>query len=110
MLHSHIYPIVSRTWRVKLENQRPWNSLSGCPRNFQILNSKFRAHHHALIDVITDDDESLAKEQDVLDSHDDLVAKLSVRVKQVIAASSPSSVEFSHKIASRKLTHLQKSL
>ena len=70
------------------------------------LDSEFRAHHHALID----DDESLAKEQDVLDSHDDLVAELGVRVKQVIAASSPSSVESSRKIASRKLAHLQKSL
>ena len=68
----------------------------------------FRAHH-ALIDLI-DDDESLAKEQDVLDSHDDLIAELGVRVKQVIAASSPSSVESSRRIASSKLAHLQKSL
>ena len=38
------------------------------------------------------------------------MAELAVRVKQVIAASSPSSNESSRRIASRKLTHLQKSL
>ena len=73
------------------------------------LDSEFRAHHHALIDLM-DDDDSLAKEQDVLDSHDDLVAELGVRVKQVIAASSPSTVDSSRRITSRKLAHLQKSL
>ena len=67
------------------------------------------ANHHTQIDLI-DDNESLAKEQDVLYSHDDLIAELGVCVKQVIAASSPSSVESSHRIASRKLAHLQKSL
>lgn len=45
-----------------------------------------------------------------MDSHDDLVAELSVRVKQVIAASSPSSLESSRRIASRKPAHLRKSL
>ena len=46
----------------------------------------------------------------MLDTYDDLVAELSVRVKQFIAASSPSSEESSCRIAFRKLTHLQKSL
>ena len=73
------------------------------------LDSEFRTHHHALIDLI-DDEESLAKEQDALDSHDDLIAELTVRVKQVIVTSSPSSSKSSRRIASRKLTHLQKSL
>jgi polyphosphate kinase 2 (PPK2 family) len=73
------------------------------------LDSEFRAHHHALIDLM-DDDDSLAKEQDVLDSHDDLVAELGVRVKQVIAVSSPSTVDSSRRITSRKFAHLQKSL
>ena len=46
----------------------------------------------------------------MLDSHDDLVAELGVRVKQAIAASLPSSIEYSCRITSRKLAHLQKSL
>ena len=73
------------------------------------LDSEFRTHHHALIDLI-DDEETLAKEQETLDAHDDLVAELSVRVKQVIAASSPSSNESTRRILSRKLLHLEKSL
>ena len=73
------------------------------------LDTEFRTHHHALVDLI-DDEETLAREQETLDAHDDLVAELAVRVKQVIAASSPSSNESSRRIASRKLTHLQKSL
>ena len=73
------------------------------------LDSEFRTHHHNVVDLI-DDDDTLAKEQETLDSHDDLVAELSVQVKQVIAASSPSSNESSRRIANRKLTQLQKSL
>ena len=73
------------------------------------LDSEFRAHHHSLIDLI-DEDDSLAKEQEILDSHDDLIAELSVRVEQVIAAASPTSQESSHRVASRKLTHIEKSL
>ena len=73
------------------------------------LDAEFRTHHHALIDH-TDDEDALAKEQEVLDVHDDFVAELTVRVKQIIAALSPSSNESSRRIASRKLVHLQKSL
>ena len=40
---------------------------------------------HVLSDLI-DDDETFGKEQETLDAHDDLVAELSVRVKQVIDA------------------------
>ena len=73
------------------------------------LDSEFRSHHHSLVDLI-DDEETLAREQDVLDTHDDLIAELTVRVKQIIATLSPSSSDSSRKIVSRKLTHLQKSL
>ena len=73
------------------------------------LDSEFRTHHHAVVDLI-DDDDILAKEQEALDAHDDAVAELSVRIKQVITASSPSSNESSHRIATRKLSHLQKTL
>ena len=73
------------------------------------IESKFRTHHHAVVNLI-DDEETLAKEQELLDTHDDLVSELSVRVKQVIDAASPSSNESSRRIATRKLTHLQQSL
>ena len=73
------------------------------------LDAEFRSHHHALIDLIEDDD-ALSREQETLDAHDDLVAELSVRIKRVIATSSPSMNESARRIASRKLAHLQKSL
>ena len=73
------------------------------------LDSEFRTHHHAVVDLI-DDEDTLAKEQETLDAHDDVVAELSVRIKQVIATSSPSSNESSRRITTRKLGHLQKSL
>ena len=49
------------------------------------LDAEFRTHHHMLIDII-DDEETFAKEQEMLDAHDDLVADFAVRVKQVITA------------------------
>ena len=70
---------------------------------------EFRSHHHALIDLI-DDEESLAREQELLDSHDDLIAELTVRVKGVVSASSLSSTKPCCMIAVRTLTHIQKSL
>lgn len=73
------------------------------------LDSEFRTQHHAVIDL-TDDEETLAKEQESLDNHDDIVAELSVRIKQVIANLSPSLNESSRRITARKLSHLQKSL
>ena len=74
------------------------------------LDAEFQTQHRTVIDLIDDDDDALAKEQEILDAHDDLVTELSVRVKQVISASSLSANESSCRIATRKLSHLQKSL
>ena len=71
------------------------------------LDADFRTHHHAVINLI-DDNETFGKEQETLDAHDDLVAELSVRVKQVIDATSLSSLESSRRITTRKLAHLEK--
>ena len=73
------------------------------------LDTEFRSHHHALIGLI-EDEESLAREQELLDSHDNLIADLTVRVKGVVSASSPSSTEPCRRIAFRTLTHVLKSL
>ena len=66
-------------------------------------------HRHTLIDLI-DDEATLAREQDVLETHDDLIAELTVCVKQVIGTSSLVASRSSRKIASRTITHMQKSL
>ena len=73
------------------------------------LDSDFRDQHHALIDLI-EGDEALERQQETLDAHDDLVTELSVRIKQIISASSPSAINSSRKALSRKLIHIQKSI
>ena len=105
---SHVSVLVSRTWRANQENQRPWTSLNACHRSCPTW-TRNSGPIITLIDLL-DDEEYLAKEQETLDLHDDLVTELSLRVNQVIAASTPSSDESSRRIVSRKLTHLQKSL
>ena len=46
------------------------------------LDSDFKAHHLAVIDAITEGDEDgLAKEQEILDAHDDEVASLASRIE-----------------------------
>ena len=44
------------------------------------LDSDFRAQHHALINLIEEED-TLEREQEALDAHDDLVTDLSVQIK-----------------------------
>ena len=61
------------------------------------LDSDFRAQHHTLIDLIEEED-ALEREQEALDTHDDLVTDLSVRIKQIIS-SSPSGTNSSCKIS-----------
>ena len=65
------------------------------PEKLSDLDSEFRTHHHNLID----DEEELAKEQEMPDGHDDLVAKLHVCVRRVITA--PPSNASSYRVMSR---------
>ena len=81
----------------------------GMTRKLDALDTEFRAHHQALVDLI-DDEEALLTEQNTLDDHDDHVAVLTARVRQLVSACTPSSDLSLRKIASRRLSHLQKSL
>ena len=61
-------------------------------QKIESLDSEFRAHHFALIDVVPDEDEeTLSKEQETLDKHDDDVAELAVRVERLIATCDSTS-------------------
>ena len=100
--------IVSRIWRATLVDQR-LDHAQGMTRKLDSLDSEFRTHHHAFIDLI-DDEETLQKEQSTLDEHDDFVAELAVRIQQLITVCTPPSDASPRKIASRRLSHLQKSL
>ena len=78
-------------------------------KKLDTLDSEFKTHHYALIDLI-DDEETLQKEQDVLDEHDDDVTVHAVRIQQLLTNCASSSDSSSRKIASRRFAHLQKNL
>lgn len=79
----------------------------GMTQKLDTLDSEFRTHHHALIE---EDEETLKEEQSTFDEHNDIVANISVRIQQLIGVCNSSSEAPSRKIASRRLSHLQKSL
>ena len=79
-------------------------------RKLDSLDVDFRSHHRDIIDL-TDDEDSLSKEQEVLDEHDDVIAELSVRISQLIGVCTSSQLSTSpRKIASRKLARIEKTL
>ena len=81
----------------------------GMTRKLDSLDSEFRTNHHALIDLI-DDDETLHKEQTVLDEHDDSIAELAARTEQLIKLCTSASDPSPRRIASRRLSHVKKTL
>ena len=68
----------------------------GMTRKLEALDLEFRTHHHALIDLI-DEEETLLTEQQTLDEHDDVIAELSARIQQLANACTPSSNPPLHK-------------
>ena len=70
-------------------------------RKLGALDSEFRTHHHALVDLV-DDEEALLTEQKTLDDHDDLVAELTAHIQRLVNACTPSSDPPLRKIASRR--------
>ena len=80
-------------------------------QKLESLDGDFKTHHYALIDEIDDaEEETLAKEQDTLDQHDDDIATLAVRIEQLVATCNSASDSGARKIASRRLAHLKSNL
>ena len=48
------------------------------------LDSEFKVHHYALVDIIDDNDLS-SKEQETLDEHDDEITELAICIKKLIS-------------------------
>lgn len=72
-----------------------------------LLNAEFKTHHYGLINVIQDE-ETLTKEQDILDKHDDHVADLTARIKLLKASCNASSSSRARQITSCRLSDIQK--
>ena len=76
--------------------------------NLNSLDARFKEQHFLIIDLLEEGDEtSLAKEQEVLDNHDEELSTLLLRTQQLIRMCSSASDTGSHKIISRNLTDLK---
>ena len=74
----------------------------------ETLDAEFKSHHLQLIDMIgEDDDDTLEKEQDVLDNYDDQVTDVSIRLKRLYSVTVSPTMADHLKLFSRKLIHLK---
>ena len=72
------------------------------------LDAQFKDQHFSIIDTIDESDsDSLAKEQEVLDNHDEESSVLLLRIQQLIQKCSSASDSGSRKVTSRSLTDLE---
>ena len=80
-------------------------------KRLEALNADFKTHHLAVVDTIGDDNvDSLAQEQNVLDTHDDEVASLSYNLKQLTRPRTTGADAGSQVIAMRRLSQLETKL
>ena len=68
------------------------------------LSAEFKVHHYAIVDLL-EGEEDMAKEQEVLDTHDDEVEQLTTRMQKLV-----TSGESNLKTAMKRLRRLEKSL
>ena len=108
VVRASITRLTSRLRDLESDTDKPaaLDLAQGMIRKLNALDSEFRTHHQALVDLI-DDEEAIQTEQKTLDDHDDFVAELSVRIQHPCTPSSEPSLR---KIAARRLSHLKKAL
>ena len=111
VVRASITRLTNRLKDLESDTDKPTalNLAQGMTRKLEALDLEFRTHHHALVDLI-DEEETLLTEQQTLDEHDDVIAELSARIQQLANACTPSSNPPLRKIASRGLSHLKKAL
>ena len=73
------------------------------------LNTEFRTHHLAIVDL-TDDDEELSSEQGALDHHDDKMIEVGARLQRLISAITSSSRIDPKRATLKRLLHLKEKL
>jgi len=75
----------------------------------EALDREFKDHHLSIVDI-TEGEESLAAEQDALDTHDDEAAQLGLRLRKLISLCSSPSKADARKVPHKRLTHIQRAL
>ena len=76
--------------------------------NLKSLDAQFKDQHFLIIDTIDESDvDSLAKEQEVLDTHDEEISVMSLQIQQLIRSCSSVSDSGMRKTISHSLIDLQ---
>ena len=76
--------------------------------NLKSLDEQFKTQHFSIVDAIDEGDtESLAKEQEVIDKHDDEIAEISLRITQLVRSCNTASDSGARKTLSRRLIDLE---
>ena len=111
MARANITRLTSRLKNLEKDADKPTTLklARGMTQKLDSLNADFRIHHHAIVDVV-DDKETLEREQTILDEHDDVIAELAERIEQLVSLCASISDSLPHRIASRRLSHLQNKL
>ena len=78
-------------------------------RSLENIDSDFKTHHLALIDLLEEEDD-LEREQQVLDEHDETVAALLARISDFISSQTTRTDPEPYRIVSKRLFHLRKNL
>ena len=74
-------------------------------QKLKAIDAEFNSFHREVIDLIDKTDtEALENEQEMLDEHEDLVADMSICLKQLCTDAAPTDLK---RISSRKLAHLK---
>ena len=76
------------------------------------LDAEYKSYHFELVDLINDDDEdSLEREQEALDKHDDTITDMNIRLKRLCLVTTPTTTaDHQQRVSSRKLAHLEKGI
>ena len=73
-------------------------------KKLETLDAEFRKYQEQVVDLIEEgEEEALHKEQETLDSHDDEMADLTIRIKQLIVLSSSSADSSQRKAISHRI-------
>ncbi len=96
----------------KLEGSPGPDSLDFAQRlitRLETLDAEYKGHHYEIVDLL-DDEDSLGREQEILDEHDDEMSRLTIRVGKLITTCSSRTDSGRLKIVSKRLNHLEKGI
>lgn len=92
----------------KTDERTIGNLAQGMIQKLNSLDDDFKKHHYSIIDAIEEDDEdSLQKEQEELNLHDDHIADFSMRLDQLATSCNLTADSSTRKASTRRLLHMK---